>query len=119
VTSATPRRHRTPTLQPNVPSIDPTMFFAIGILLLLACLILIFNTPSPEGPRLATFIIVLAAAAALVMHGFLGNMQVTTKWVKATGSSATFIFVCLFTATVSDQGFGGLASLFYDTRKRH
>jgi hypothetical protein len=85
---------------------------------MISLLILVFLTEAPSGLRLATFIVVLALAASCVMQGFMGSMQITTKWLKATGATATFVFVCLFAATMADPGFSGLASLFYQNGRK-
>jgi hypothetical protein len=93
--------------------LDASISFIVGFVLLLASLGMVFFAPEPKPVQLATFITTLGIAAALVMNGFLsGTIQITTKWVRAGGPMATFVFVCLFAASVSVPNFGGLLSLF-------
>jgi hypothetical protein len=114
-----PASPRQPYTRPApVSGFSPAVYFSIGFALMISLLILVFLTEAPSGLRLATFIVVLALAASCVMQGFMGSMQITTKWLKATGATATFVFVCLFAATMADPGFSGLASLFYQNGRK-
>ena len=75
------------------PRIDPRLVFACGIVAIVAALAIAIIIPKPEQPLLRMFAVLAGLGGASFTSGFTGLLEIDTKWLKAGGPLAVFVFI--------------------------
>jgi hypothetical protein len=82
-----------PALARPSPSIDPRLVFACGVLAIIAALAIAIFIPRPEPSQLRMFAVLAGLGGASFTNGFTGLLEIETKWLKAGGPLAVFVFI--------------------------
>ena len=75
------------------PSIDPRLVFACGIVAIFGALVMAIVIPRPEQTELRMLAVIFGLGGASFTSGFAGLLEIETKWLKAGGPLAVFIFI--------------------------
>jgi hypothetical protein len=82
-----------PALAHPRPAIDPRLVFACGVVAIVAALVILILIPKPEQPQLRIFSVLAGLGGASFTSGFTGLPEIETKWLKAGGPLAVFVFI--------------------------
>jgi hypothetical protein len=82
-----------PALAHPRPAIDPRLIFACGVVAIIAALVILILIPKPEQAQLRMFSVLAGLGGASFTSGFTGLLEIETKWLKAGGPLAVFVFI--------------------------
>jgi hypothetical protein len=82
-----------PALAPPSSVIDPRLVFACGVVAIAAALVIAILIPRPEQSQLRMFAVLAGLGGASFTSGFTGLLEIETKWLKAGGPLAVFVFI--------------------------
>ncbi len=67
--------------------------FAFGVIAIIAALVLAVVIPKPEDYQLRVFAVLAGLGGASFTNAFAGLLEIETKWLKAGGPLAVFVFI--------------------------
>jgi hypothetical protein len=73
--------------------IDPRLVFACGVVAIVIALAIAILIPNPQPHQVRIFAVTAGLGGASFTSGFTGLLEIDTKWLKAGGPLAVFVFI--------------------------
>jgi hypothetical protein len=86
----------------EVNSLDPTAF-RFGIIALLGGIVLVLFIPEPSEFQQKVFAALVGLAGACISSSLTGFLEISSRWIKAGGAIAVFVFLCFFIGQAYDR----------------
>jgi hypothetical protein len=81
--------------------------FACGVVAIVVALVIAIVIPKPEEHQVRIFAVLAGLGGASFTSGFTGLLEIETKWLKAGGPLAVFVFIVLVVLGGSPSGISG------------